>query len=277
MAAPLPRVAAHAPASMVLAAGGTRRAAVLSGVSPEDYFGWSADQTNAAAERVFRVGVRHLFISVMRSTQLAEQGFYGSRLMKKAHEVLGDPARVDGLVRAGIRVRGLGATDVPALSGLMAEIERATAAGTTGTFWWGFSATRTSPWDNALRAIVDAGARSHAEAVRAIYGEDIPPIGVYLGFGKPFVSAELIPPLLEGEAAAFWYQQPGYGPVTEQLLRRIFYEVAYMRQTWSADKSARYQDVLERRSQWERELVLGLGQRTGSFWYPADTMIENGR
>lgn len=276
MSAPRATVAAVAPATMVLATGGTRRDALLNGIDFDGYFAWTMDQMLAAAQRIFDLGVRHLFVSIMRSTQFAEQGAYGERLWAMARQILGDEDRIARIAAAGIQVRTFGASDAPLLGDILTRVEEATANGTAGTLWWTFAPTPQSPWQHALRAIVEARALTPEAAIRAIYGTDIPPVGIYLAFGKPFLSAELIPPLLEGEAAAFWYQQPGYTPVTERLLRRVFYETAYMRRTWQTDKGARYGGVAAQRELWQRPLTLGLGRRVEHFWYPQLADDEGG-
>lgn len=274
LSGPVEDVIAVAPQTMVLAGAGTRRDAILHGISAELYPRWIMDRLTEVYERLFNLGVKDLFIPIIRSTQYAEGGDYGRRLWWWAQNELGDARRINRLIQAGIRIRALGAEEMSQVADLVAYVEHATAGGERATLWWLFTATEESAWSRALAAICEAGARTRAAAIRAIYGRDVAPVGVYLGFGKPFFSSELMPPLLEGKAAAFWYQQPGYTPLTERLLRRVFYEAAYLRHTWVKDKTGRYDDVLVHRTIWKQRLVLGFGQRVGKFWYPSMEYTE---
>jgi hypothetical protein len=52
------------------------------------------------------------------------------------------------------------------------------------------------------------------------------------------------------------------------MLRRILYDYACLRRTWTEDKSSRYRDVQDQQEEWDRPQVLGLGRRIGGFWYP---------
>jgi hypothetical protein len=268
LAAPIEEIQAVAPATMVLAGAGTRREAILHGIPLDQYANWSMSRLTDVCLRIFDLGIKDLFVPVIRATQAAETGKYGRQLWDVARQTLGDIQNLERLVTAGVQVRCFGKRSMPEIVELLDEIEAFSARGSgTRTLWWLFARTAESPWNEALAAICAAGATSHADAIRAVYGRPIEPVGVYLAFGKPFFSVELMPPLLEGQAAAFWYQQPGY-PLTEPLLRRILYEAAFVRRTWVPDKSDRYNDVLTQRAIWEQPLVLGLGQRVGDFWYP---------
>lgn len=106
--------------------------------------------------------------------------------------------------------------------------------------------------------------------MRALYGEEIPPVSFYLGFGKPTILPEVIPPLLIDQVQCYWSQQPGY-TLTKEQLRTMFYDYAYLRPTWRPDKLDRAKAALADRQAWEEGPILGLGMRLGPFWYPAPT------
>jgi hypothetical protein len=265
LSAPAEEIRSVVPATMILAGAGTRREAILHDIPRNQYANWSMERLLNVCLQLFDFGVRDLFVPIIRATQVAETGTYKDRLWDMARQVLGNPHYIERLIMEKVQIRCLGKQGMPEIRELLDQVEAATASGTR-TLWWLFARTAESPWNEALAAICRAGATSRAAAIRAVYGRDIESVGIYLAFGKPFFSAELIPPLLEAQAA-FWYQQPGY-PLTGPLLRRIFYEAAYIRHTWTADKEPRYNDVPAQRAIWEQSLVLGLGQRVGGFWYP---------
>lgn len=269
--APAGEVAKVAPATVVLAAGGTRREAVLQNIGLRDYFGWSMDRMLDVVERIAALGVRDLFVSILRSTQVAERGAYGQQLWDAVDRILGDPARIERIAQANLQVRTFGSDDFPEIGGLIDRVSAATQSSTGMRWWWMFSATPQAPWNTALRAIVAAGATTQKAAVQVVYGADVAPVGVYLGFGKPLISPELLPPLLEGDTTAVWYQQPGYLPITDTLLRQVFFEAAYVRQTWHVDKTQRYTAVPSHKDRWNQLPTLGLGRVIDTFWFPKNS------
>lgn len=99
------------------------------------------------------------------------------------------------------------------------------------------------PGAGRYNAIAAVSSEYQAEAVRALYGEDIPLISLFLGFGKPVIAPELLPPLLGGAVNCYWSQRPGY-QFSEAEFRRILYDHAFVRSTWQADKSGRGEEAL---------------------------------
>src|SRR5262249_39727047 len=132
------------------------------------------------------------------------------------------------------------------------------------TLWWTVTPSDDAPWD----AVLSAGARTRAEAIRALYGEDIPLATMFISFGKPIVIYDLIPPLLVDRLQCYWIMRPGYR-LDEPMLRHILYDYAYTRKTGSGPSwSERYANLGIQRGAWSTQAVLGVGQRMGPFWYP---------
>jgi hypothetical protein len=129
------------------------------------------------------------------------------------------------------------------------------------------SGTPDAHWAAILGAAQQAQARTRAEVIRAMYGEDLPPATLCLSYGKPMIAADIMPLIVADEVQCYWTQRPGFS-LDDTLVRRIFYDFAYTRRTWQPDKSSRYADVLAQRPFWEQTRVLGLGRRVGAFWYP---------
>jgi hypothetical protein len=267
--APVEQVAAVAPTSMFLAPGGTRREAVLAGISPhsEEYPRWSRARTIELVDRLFRLGVRHIFITALRSAPLSEVGHFRNRLLDwTAQGIAGTEALAD-YTCLGWRVRLVGVEDLPELNWAAERLCSATPASWKHTLWMYVSSTPDAHWSSILAAAQQTQARTRAEVVRALYGEDIPPATLCLSWGKPMISADLMPLIVADELQCYWTQRPGFAQ-GERTIREIFYDYAYTRRTWRQDKSARYADVLDYRNVWEHAPVLGVGQRVGAFWYP---------
>lgn len=268
-AQPIEDISKIAPDTMVLSIGGTRRSAALAGISiqDEEFAHWSRQHMIAGFDLIFRHGVRHLFTHALIPSQFKEVGFYRKKLMEwvkwgVAPETLADYARL------GWRVRILGAESVPELYELEQRLRTLTPKQSPHTLWWLVIPHADTPWELVLTAAQRAQAKSRQEAIRALYGEDIPPATLLLSFGKPVVSTTLIPPLLAGHVHCYWTQRPGYR-LSEQILREILYDYAYQRPTWRADKTGRAEEAVAHREAWENGPTIGLGMRLGSFWYPA--------
>lgn len=265
---PLAMVRAVAPETVIYGPGGTRRQSALSGISPEsdDYATltrrWMAESIEAFAQ----VGVRHIIMNLLRPAQMAEVGRYRERLLNWLAEGLAGDDALAEWQRRGWRARLLGGAEVPELQRAAARLAAATPAGGP-TVWWYVCPTQHTPWDSLLAAAADGCASDRATAIRHLYGEDIPPATLYLAFGKPIVSYDIIPPLLAGELQCYWTQQPGF-QLDQAMLRHILYDYAYLRRTWQPSKVERYAALSQQREIWAQRRVLGLGQRLGPFWYP---------
>jgi hypothetical protein len=266
--APLEQVAAVAPTTLIYAPGGTRRQAALAGIGPDSdaYPRWSAEHMRADTALLFQYGVRHVFMTILQSPQFAEVGRYRERLMAwLAEGVAGNEALAD-YARHGWRVRLVGAERLPELQETVERLYDVTPTQWTQTLWFYVSDAPGAHWTTVLEA-GRQGARTQAEAIRAIYGEDIPPATLLLAFGKPLAGADIFPVLLSGDMQCYWYQRPGYA-LDDEAVRRLFYDYAYTRRTWRADKLPRYADMESQRQIWERSVLLGIGRRVGGFWYP---------
>ena len=270
LSAPLEAVAKIAPATVVYGVGGTRRQAAFLGIEPwsDQYVRWARAHTIACADLIFRHGVRNLLVVAFTPDNLREIDQYRDQFFARAHWVLAGEEALADYERLGWRVRLLGAESVPELQPTAALLRSATPGEAEHTFYWNATPDVDAPWRQLLSASRRSGATTRAEAMRALYGEEIPPATLYLAFGKPMVSYQVIPPLLLGQLHCYWSQQPGYS-LTARQLRTILYDYAYLRTTWRAAKTARANAAVADRQAWEEGPILGLGMQLGPFWYPA--------
>ena len=270
LAAPLADVARIMPETVVYTTGGTRRSAVLSGISPQsdEYAHWTRERMVECFDLLFRCGARHIFTTMIRPGQFAEVGPYRDRLLEWLEWGLVGPEALADYARLGWRVRLIGAESLPEIQPIADRLRAVTPGRFKATLWYHVIPEPGAPWQWLLEAAHRSQARTQADAIRALYGEDIPLAKLYLAFGKPMFVADLLPPLLAGEVQCYWIQSPGYLR-DEALLRRILYDYAYLRPTWQIDKSSRYGTLEANRSLWQQPLVLGYGQQVGAFWYPS--------
>lgn len=272
LAAPLESLREIAPATIVYTQGGTRRAAALAGMSPESdaYIQFTRRNMIRCVEMLFRTGVRHVFIMAITPDNYRESGAYRDRLIAFTDWGIAGPEALADYGRFGWRVRLLGSEDIPALQPTAERLRQATAGNGRPTLWCLAVPDDEAPWRWLLAAANQAGVTTRQETIQALYGEDIPPISMFLSTGKPMFTHHLLPPLLVGKVQCYWRQQPGHS-LTEQEWRLILYDFAYTRATWRQDKEGRAETAVHNHALWEHAPTLGLGTRLGSFWYPAPT------
>ncbi len=270
LAAPIEEVAKVAPTTMVYAPGGTRRQAVFQGIEPwsDDFIHWVRNQLFKYSELIFHHGIKNLILPFITPGNLQEVNRYRGQLLERAKWALSGLESQSDYKRLGWRVRLLGSKSLPELQVVDDYLSTSTAQQSKYTLYWLAVRDADSPWEELLAAAHQSQAKTRAEAVYALYGEEIPPATLYLATGKPMVSFDLIPPLLVGQVQCYWSQQPGYS-LTETQLRTILYDYAYLRATWRAEKLERAKEALAQRKAWEEGPILGLGMRLGPFWYPA--------
>src|SRR5262249_8078272 len=150
------------------------------------------------------------------------------------------------------RARLIAPPDLYSLHTVDAELRRSTAGGETRTVWWHVIVSGDDPWRMLFAALQHAQTPTRADLVRALYGEDIPPATMFLGFGKPMIAPHSFPPLLLGDIQCYWSQRPGFS-MDERMLRRILYDYAYMRPRGTRDATPE-----QPHAAWETDAVLGL-------------------
>lgn len=262
-------VAQVTPTTMIYATGGTRRAVALHGLSlSDDYEQWTRIQMLESLKLIFRFGVQHLIAPAGRPQIFAERGLYRDRVFQWFRSGLTGPESLDFYRSANWRVRLVVAGDaIPELTDIAATLEQATSTATGPNLWFLTTPDYGQIWSWIGKAFA-SGASTRSEAVRVLFGADIPPATLLLSFGKPLVALDHLPPLLFEEIQCYWTQRPGYS-LTEPQLRTIFYDYAYLRPTWRQDKTGRAEESLAHRAAWEHGPTIGLGMHLGPFWYPA--------
>jgi len=268
-AASVADVARVAPTTMIYATGGTRRAIALAGLSlSDDYAQWTRLRMLEAFSLLFRFGVQHLIAPAGRPQIFAERGVYRDRVFQWFRSGLICREALEFYQTANWRVRLVVAGDaIPELSDVAATLEQATSTATGPNLWFLTTPDYSQIWSWIAKPFA-SGASSRAEAVRVLFGADIPPATLLLSFGKPLVALDHLPPLLFEEIQCYWTQQPGYS-LTELQLRNILYDYAYQRSTWRQDKTGRAEAAIAHRAAWEHGPTIGLGTQLGPFWYPA--------
>jgi hypothetical protein len=268
--APISDVVRVAPATMIYSVSGTRRRAALAGVPAQgyDYMEWSRQQMMACLDLIFHHGIKHILMPVITPSQFNEATpAYREHLWQWLDWGLAGPEALSDYKSRDWRVHLPFSKALPDLTAAGERLEATRVQASPYNLWIFVAPRHNFLWECSLPKLQAQKIETPAEIIRTLYGEDIPPATVYLDFGKPVVSPDLLPPYLIGVLHCYWSQQPGYSLDQEQL-RTILYDFAYVRSTWQVDKTGRAEQVLAHRKVWEQRRIIGLGKRVGPFWYP---------
>ena len=269
--APDEAVAEVAPQTMIYSVSGTRRGAALAGkdTQGQEYVRWSRERMMVCLDLIFGHGVQHILMPVITPSQFNEATpQYREHLWRWLEEGLAGPEALSGYQERGWRVRIAFGQELLRLREASGSLERTTADESRCNLWVFVVPEHNLLWKHALVRLQNADALSPEEGIRILYGASIPPATLYLDFGKPVVSPDLLPPLLTGVLHCYWTQRPGYS-LDRRQFRTILYDYAYVRPTWRKNKTGRAEQALEHRETWNQDVIVGLGTRLGPFWYPA--------
>ncbi len=269
LAAPVATVAAVAPRSMVYAPGGTRRSATFAGIVPwsAEYIRLGEDSITACLDIIFRHGVQHVFTPAVMLGHANEVDDIEGQLIKQMGAFISDPYMLNLMHKYGWRLRIAPSAYAEILRPICEYLERNTPHDAARTWWLTITPSYESWWSALIALAKSDEVQTRRGAIRAMFGEDVPPITLCLAFGKPMISPDLFPPLLMDNVHCYWSQQAGL-TLTEPQFRKVLYDYAFLRQTWQKDKAARAQQAITQQEIWQRERIVGLGRRLGPFWYP---------
>lgn len=259
-----------APETLILTNGGTRRRAVLEGIDPasDEYARWTRLQMIDSLSLLFHHGIRHIFTIVVGETNYAESTpGYREKLAEWVEWGLAGEDALHDYATRNWRVRLIGTDSWPELQPTAHRLDIETAHNDGPRVWFLAASHAEASWEHLFRTLSGHNITTRAEAIRAVYGEDVPLATMFLGAGKPEVFPSVMPPLLVGRLQCYWRMHLGY-MLDEQALRAILYDYAYTRKTWQKDKTGRAEQVLAFNEVWEDPAVIGLGKRLGPFWYP---------
>lgn len=256
------------PKTVILSIGGTRRALALAGKELSNLGEWTRPRMLKTCCQFFRYGTKNLIVPIARPQQFAEAGYYGKQLIEWINIGIAGKESLDFYNSVNWRVRLTIAGNKYAFFEETIETLDAETEGNTGpNVWFLVVPNYEELWHWQISAFMN-GAKTRKEAIKYLFGEDLPVAELLLSFGKPMISLDILPPILYDELQCYWMQKPGYD-ISDTMLRKILYDYAYTRNTWQKDKSGRADKAIAQRAIWEQDQTLGLGIRLGPFWYPA--------
>ena len=258
---------AYAPKTMIYAPSGTRRRAVLAGLAPDsdEYASWSRSQMIRACQLIFNHGVRHVVTVLATPQQFQETGAYRSRLLDWIRWGIGGSEALEDYHRCCWSARVICDPGLEMLVELDIRLQQDSAGSdTNATLWYVVVQNRGSLLRAAAEHLTHADVSDDAQAIRSLYGVDIPPAELFLGFGKPVVSPELVPPFLLGNMHCYWSQRPGYS-ITKSEFRHILYDFAIIRAFQGKERSERAVAAINHAGLWDKSAIIGLGSESDLF------------
>lgn len=271
LAAPDVEVAKVAPQTILYAPAGTRRRALLDGIPLDQYSSTSMKELLQVAQMFFRLGVRNLIVPSLGSSQLAEVPAYSQKIAYWiAEQVMSDSvihmARSCGF---SIRLIGLAKENEQVLKDAQLKLETCIADMNVPILWMHVIKTVDDPWQEIIQSIRRSSASTRAELVRELYGRDIPPARIFIGFGRMMLYPEIIPLLLfQDRLHCYWTEKAGFR-ITERMIRSILYDAVFLRDRGDAEnREQRYEYLDALKIRWESESIIGVGERVFGFWLP---------
>lgn len=267
---PIDTVRSISPSTMILTTGGTRRSAVMHGVSSRgsEYARWTLSRMIECFEMIFSHGVDHLITTALAATNFREQtpGFR-DKIVEWTLATIAGTDMFNVYKDNNWRVRAIGAKNWSGLEMLDHHLREATVSCSGPTIWYVFSTGSEDCWRDTIEASRGTDVVTREDVVHSLLGEVIPPATLYVGFGKPQFISSLIPAALLGDAECYWRQSLGF-EFPEQDFRKILYDFAFVRDTWRLDKRGREDEFLELADSWNAQKIVGIGSRLGPFWQP---------
>jgi len=190
LAASLEDLSAVAPRSMVYAPGGTRRSAAFLGIEPwsKAYLRIMQDGFVACLEVIFRYGVQHVFTPMIMLGHTHEVKDIKQELIDAVGKFATDPRLLHIASDQGWRVKLAPSAYATELQPYIDCLNRNSPGEVTRTWWMGITPSYESWWSTIIALAKSDRVRTRADAIRSLYGEDVPPITLCFSFGKPMIS-----------------------------------------------------------------------------------------
>jgi undecaprenyl pyrophosphate synthase len=273
-------IAQYAPKTVCFVPGGTRRAAALAGIPPDDthaYINYGFKELLRCCKLMFDHGVEHLFCMGPSANHKREGAKIWDLFFQSMVERFLSPEAVNFSAEEQLRVRFLGyyegtQTEEATLRQFIDALQQKTnAAEYKKTLWLYFCPGEDLFWRWITKTVhehyEDVTRGSQQDLITALCGENVPPAELFLSFGKMIIGLDFLPAILIRHTQCYWAQSLSLR-MDERQWREILYDFAFVRKTWQSDKASRAQEALIHPRLWEENVVLGVGQRIGPFWYP---------
>ncbi|MFK7800555.1 MAG: hypothetical protein AB8G95_02885 [Anaerolineae bacterium] len=267
-------ISSLAPETIVYNTSGSRRSAALAGVEPEgdEYAAWNRIGMINRLKMLFDHGVKHILKPVVTPSMFSEKTEnYSEHLWRWIDWAFASEESLAEFTKLGWNVNIIFAEFMPELHKTQQRLSSLGWHDDRPSLWIIVNPKHNQFNEWMLQKIQsqETVVANSQEAIKLLYGADIPPAKLYLDFGKLMISPDIVPPFLKGVMDCYWTQQPGYR-LTDENFRRILYDSLYTRKTWKKDKRGRALEAVNTREYWEGNKVVGIGKRLEPYWYPTE-------
>jgi undecaprenyl pyrophosphate synthase len=239
-------------------------------------------------ERIFAQGADHVFTPAMTHARFALDSNYQRQILAYSNEVFSGEFWREWFHQQKIHCRIYGDREMLQEQGYAKtleyadDLERETRA-YSKSLWLGFACSQSIEQIRITEREVLKGGRTHdqhpmqygyPDLIRSYYGEDVPPVDVFIRPCECRLS-ETMPPFL-GEYAECYFTPIPTTEMKGDWYRKVIYDFMFVRRRTFGAKS--YRENLEPealaylRGYYEKNAstVLGLGHRVGGFWLWGD-------
>ena len=164
-------IAKHTPASMIFAAGGTRRAAKLAGIEDSnEYVRWSAEQLLTCFGLFAKYGIEHIITHAIVPSQWMEvTPDYREKLVEWVKGTLTSKATISEYERRGWREAVIGTDPLSELGYLKEKLSDAFPKSNYSlTVYYAATFSYNSPWEN-LSSVLEQGWKTQDDLILAQY------------------------------------------------------------------------------------------------------------
>lgn len=271
LALPDAEIARVAPSTVLFAPAGTRRRAALDNIPSEQYTAWAIQKLGHTVQLFFQLGVRHVIVPFLAPGQLQEpeENYRNNIIGWVAKQTTSqDLEQISKNYNYRLRLIGPATKSSEALFSAANTLLGRPCTEGLPTLWMYVVQFEDEPWREVLNIAASHAVTEREEIVKLLYGEVIPSVELYIGFGRFVLHPRLLPlSLFDRDVQCYWTTKAGFN-INENMIKRIFYDARFSRARDNGERLRRYEYADELRDFWESDRIIGTGIYHHGFWLP---------
>ncbi len=271
------QVADIAPETVLFAPAGTRRRAALDGIPRSEYSSWAIRELGESVALLFKNGARNIITPLLGPRQLSDpQEEYRNQVIKWISEqsTSEELKTLSELHRYNLRLIGPATRYNNTLKQASIKLKERSYNTNNPTLWMYVVQNDEEPWEEAFETAISHNTKIRSDIARILYGEDIKPVSLYIGFGRLTFHPNLIPiTLFSQDIQCYWTTKAGFR-ISHNSLRKILYDSIFSRARNNEERITRNYYAQELEYHWNKEVIIGLGWSEHGFWIPKTNMED---
>lgn len=264
------QVAEFAPKTVVYAPAGTRRRAILEGIPVAEYSTWAIQELGESVPTLFEHGIRHVIVPSLGPHQLHDpQEEYRSQIIhwvanQSTSKILQTIAEKH---QYRLMLIGPAIKNNKILFDASMELKNRKQNPKHPILWMYVVQSYDEPWREVLDTAIAHQVNDRGAIAQILYGEEISPVSLYIGFGRLNLHPRIIPLILfDDDVQCYWTTKAGFR-ISKMAVRKILYDSIYSRSRYNYHQT-RYDFINELKNNWNKEVIMGLGSNMRGFWFP---------